>query len=126
MIAMALAGRPKLLIADEPTSALDVSVAAEIVSLLSGLGQEFGLSVLIITHDLGVATKLSDRISVMEHGELIESIPARSFLSQATHAASRKLIEASFYLSVMPDRAQAADESLPLFVAGQKEIAQCS
>ena len=126
MIAMALAGRPKLLIADEPTSALDVSVAAEIVSLLSGLRQEFGLSILIITHDLGVATKLSDRITVMEHGEIVESIPARSFLSQAAHAASRKLIEASFYLSVMPSRAQTADEAVPLFLARPKEISQCS
>jgi ABC-type dipeptide/oligopeptide/nickel transport system ATPase component len=115
MIAMALAGRPKLLIADEPTSALDVSVAAEIVSLLSGLRREFGLSILIITHDLGVATKLADRITVMEHGELVENIPAPDFVSHAGHPASRKLIEASIYLSATPDRAQTTNEPLAVF-----------
>jgi len=101
MIAMALAGRPKLLIADEPTSALDVSVAAEIVALLANLRKEIGLSILIITHDLGVATKLAGRIAVMEYGELAENISAQDFLSQARHPASRKLIDASAYLSAM-------------------------
>lgn len=110
MIAMALAGRPKLLIADEPTSALDVSVAADIVALLAGLRQEFGLSILIITHDLGVATKIADRITVMEHGHLVENIRARDFLSQAEHAASRKLVEASVYLSPMPACARSGNE----------------
>lgn len=110
MIAMALAGRPKLLIADEPTSALDVSVAADIVALLSSLRQEFGLSILMITHDLGVATKIADRITVMERGELVENIGAGEFLSQAEHSASRRLIEASVYLSPMAARTRAGSE----------------
>ena len=112
MIAMALAGHPKLLIADEPTSALDVSVAAEIVLLLSALREDFGLSILIITHDLGVATTLADRIAVLEGGRIVENICARNFVSTAGHAASRKLINASAYLSAMKDRAQTAIGSL--------------
>jgi len=100
MTALALAGRPKLLIADEPTSALDVSVAAEIVSLLVNLKKDFGLSILIITHDLNIATKLAGRIAVMAaHGHLAESLDAHEFLLRADHPASRKLIDASLYLS---------------------------
>ena len=98
MIAMAIGGRPKLLIADEPTSALDVSVAAEIVTLLGNLSKTFGLSILIITHDLNVATRLADRIAVVDQGGLIEELPAARFLSQSVHAASRKLIDASRFL----------------------------
>lgn len=97
MIAMALAGRPKLLIADEPSSALDVSVAAEIVSLLANLRRDLGLSILMITHDLGVATTLADRISVMEQGKLVESISTECFMSGSAHPASRRLLEATLF-----------------------------
>lgn len=99
MIAMALAGRPKLLIADEPTSALDVSVAAEIVALLLSLRREFGLSILIITHDLGVATCLSDRIAVLHRSNLVEQLPAKDFADGATHAASITLIRSNRFLT---------------------------
>jgi len=99
MIAMALAGNPQLLIADEPTSALDVSVAAEIVSLLAHLRDTFGLSILIITHDLGVATRLADTIAVLDQGQLVEQVPSQRFWFDARHAASRKLIDASRFLS---------------------------
>ena len=98
MIAMALAGRPKLLIADEPTSALDVSVAAEIVSLLASLRDEFKLSILIITHDLGVATCLADRIAVLDQSHLVEELPSDRFLTDARHDASRNLIRANRFL----------------------------
>jgi ABC-type glutathione transport system ATPase component len=98
MIAMALAGRPKLLIADEPTSALDVSVAAEIVSLLASLRKAFGLSILAITHDLSVATCLADRIAVLDQSRLVEQVASEQFLSHTQHAASRKLIDASRFL----------------------------
>lgn len=98
MIAMALAGRPKLLIADEPTSALDVSVAAEIVSLLASLRDDFDLSILVITHDLGVATCLADRIAVLDQSHLVEELPSERFLSDARYDASRNLIKASRFL----------------------------
>jgi ABC-type dipeptide/oligopeptide/nickel transport system ATPase component len=99
LISLALACKPKLLIADEPTSALDVSVAAEIVSLLGSLRAEWGLSLLVITHDFGVATRVADRIAVIELGEVIEISPAEHFLSQSHHPSSRRLIDASRYLS---------------------------
>lgn len=99
MIAMAIAGRPKLLIADEPTSALDVSVAAEIVALLAELRESLGLTILIITHDLSVATRLADRIAVLDQGVLVEDVVAARFVHQTTHMASRKLIDASRFLS---------------------------
>jgi len=98
MIAMALAGRPKLLIADEPTSALDVSVAADIVALLGSLRKDFGLSILIITHDLGVATCLADRIAVLDQRRLVEVTDSKEFLSNACHPASCTLIKASRFL----------------------------
>lgn len=98
MIAMALAGQPNLLIADEPTSALDVSVSAEIVALLGNLRKDFRLSILIITHDLGVATCLADRIAVLDQSRLVEVTDSRHFLTRAGHPASRTLIDASRFL----------------------------
>lgn len=109
MIAMALAGRPKLLIADEPTSALDVSVAAEIVSLLASLREAFGLSVLVITHDLSVATCLADRIAVLDQSHLVEQMASEQFLSHARHAASRNLIDASRFLGAALQAAPVAN-----------------
>lgn len=99
MIAMALAGNPKLLIADEPTSALDVSVAAEIVRLLESLRRDWGLSMLIITHDLGIATCLADRVAVMDQHRIVETATAEKFFSSAEHPASRTLIEAGEFLA---------------------------
>lgn len=113
LIAMALAGHPKLLIADEPTSALDVSVAAEIVSLLASLRETLGLSILFITHDLNIATRLADRIAVLDQSHLVEQVAAAQFVSQARHPASRKLIRASRFLGAALHAASApADFSM--------------
>jgi ABC-type glutathione transport system ATPase component len=98
MIAMALAANPGLLIADEPTSALDVNVAAEIAYLLAGLRETLGLSILMITHDLSIATTLADRIAVLDHSRLVETVASDRFVSDAQHPASRKLIDASRFL----------------------------
>ena len=72
-IAIALAGAPSLLIADEPTTALDVTVQAGIIRLLDGLRRERGLSVILITHDLGVMSAIADRVSVFYAGRVVES-----------------------------------------------------
>jgi ABC-type glutathione transport system ATPase component len=102
MIAMAIASKPSLLIADEPTSALDISVATDIVALLGDLRTTLGLSILLVTHDLGIAARVADRILVMERGRIVEDCPARSFLSRAAHEASRRLCDAYKFMHPYP------------------------
>src|SRR4029078_4983225 len=84
-IAIALACRPKLLIADEPTTALDVTVQAGILRLLDRLRHENGLSVILITHDLGVMSSIADRVSIFYAGRIVESGPTRALLAEARH-----------------------------------------
>ncbi|WP_067226517.1 ABC transporter ATP-binding protein [Streptomyces sp. NBRC 109706] len=85
MIAMAVAGEPRLIIADEPTTALDVTVQSQVLRVLRGLADELGCSVLMITHDLGVAGQIADRIAVMYSGRLAEVGPTRQVLNQPRH-----------------------------------------
>ena len=73
MIAMAIALEPSVLIADEPTTALDVTVQAQVMDLLAELREEFGMSLILITHDLGVVADIADRIAVMYAGSIVES-----------------------------------------------------
>lgn len=91
MIAIALAGRPRLLIADEPTTALDVTIQAQVLSLLKDLQQRTGMAVLLITHDLGVVSEVADRVAVMYAGQIIELADSRRFFRQPVHPYSRKL-----------------------------------
>ncbi|MUZ73019.1 dipeptide ABC transporter ATP-binding protein [Agrobacterium vitis] len=92
MIAMALANRPKLLVADEPTTALDVTVQAQILELLAGLKREHGMSMLFITHDLGIVRKFADRVCVMTGGKIVESGPVESIFANPQHAYTQKLL----------------------------------
>ncbi|MGK6314533.1 ABC transporter ATP-binding protein [Neorhizobium sp. DT-125] len=92
MIAMALANRPKLLIADEPTTALDVTVQAQILDLLRGLKGEHGMSMLFITHDLGIVRKFADRVCVMTKGKIVETGTVEDVFTNPKHAYTRHLL----------------------------------
>ncbi|AVH40228.1 ABC transporter ATP-binding protein [Agrobacterium tumefaciens] len=94
MIAMALANRPKLLIADEPTTALDVTVQAQILELLSDLKTKHGMSMLFITHDLGIVRKFADRVCVMTKGKIVETGTVEQVFNDPQHAYTRHLLAA--------------------------------
>ena len=94
MIAMALANRPELLIADEPTTALDVTVQARILELLARLKTEYGMSMLFITHDLGIVRKFADRVCVMTKGRIVESGPTAEIFANPQEAYTKHLLAA--------------------------------
>jgi oligopeptide transport system ATP-binding protein len=93
-IAIALAARPKLLIADEPTTALDVTVQAGILRLLDRLRRENGLSVILITHDLGVMSSIADEVAIFYAGRIVESGPTHDLLTTPRHPYTRALLDA--------------------------------
>jgi oligopeptide transport system ATP-binding protein len=94
MIAMALSSRPELLIADEPTTALDVTIQAQILALLRDLQQKYGMSILLITHDLGVVAEICDRVAVMYAGRIVEQAPIYDFFDDPEHPYSLGLMNA--------------------------------
>lgn len=113
VIAMAIALRPALLIADEPTTALDVTTQAQILDLLKGLVADFGMGLLMITHDLAVVSDMADRIVVMRHGEVVETGPTRDLLANMRHPYTRALFAASGHQVDLP----AAPDPVPLLQA---------
>ncbi|WP_420960373.1 ABC transporter ATP-binding protein [Brucella sp. IR073] len=94
MIAMALANKPALLIADEPTTALDVTVQAQILELLAELKAKQGMSMLFITHDLGIVRKIADRVCVMTKGQIVEAGPTQEIFDNPQHEYTRHLLAA--------------------------------
>ncbi len=98
MIAMALACDPKILIADEPTTALDVLIQAQILELLEYLKKESGMSMLLITHDLGVVTEIAERVMVMYAGDEVETGPTKSLLNHPNHPYTKGLISSRPHL----------------------------
>jgi len=94
LIAMALSGRPRLLIADEPTTALDVTIQAQILDLIGELRRDLGLSVVMITHDLGVVASVCDRVVVMYAGQIVEDASVARLFDHPSHPYTRGLLAA--------------------------------
>ena len=109
LIAMALACKPKILLADEPTTALDVTIQDQILSLLLALQREFGMSVILVSHDLGVIAETCDRVAVMYGGQIVEVADTRTLLTRPKHPYTAGLLRSlpgqqtdSRYLTPIP------------------------
>jgi ABC-type dipeptide/oligopeptide/nickel transport system ATPase component len=113
MIAMALVNHPQLLIADEPTTALDVTIQAQILDLLGGLREKYKLAMLFISHDLGVVSRVADRVAVMYAGEIVEAGPVDRIFSSAVHPYTRGLLRAIPTLKTDRSRPLATVEKQP-------------
>ncbi|MEE2621361.1 MAG: dipeptide/oligopeptide/nickel ABC transporter permease/ATP-binding protein [Pseudomonadota bacterium] len=100
-IAMAIANKPDIIIADEPTTALDVTVQAKILSIINDLKKEFNLSIIFISHDLNVVSKISDNIAVMFNGEIVEFGKTKKILNNPNNQYTKKLIKSSLKLSLV-------------------------
>jgi peptide/nickel transport system ATP-binding protein len=117
MIAMALASEPKLLIADEPTTALDVTIQAQILELLKDLKERLGMSILLITHNLGIVGDIADRVAVMYAGQIVELAPARELLQRPLHPYTRALMNSVPKLGGGAQRLQAIPGNVPMLGA---------
>ena len=104
MIAMALVCRPKLLIADEPTTALDVTIQAQILELLEELQEEFGMSILLITHDLGIVADLADSVAIMYAGQVAEYAATRELFASPRHPYTLGLFQSRPRLGMKKER----------------------
>ena len=113
MIAMALACKPKLLIADEPTTALDVTVQAQILDLLRELQEETGMSIILITHDLGVVAEMADEVAVMYAGRVVERAPAGALFGDPMHPYTLGLLGSVPRLDEDRETLLAIDGSVP-------------
>ncbi len=112
MIAMALINNPDIIIADEPTTALDVTVQKTILELLKSLQSKYGISIIFITHDLGVISQIADRILVMYRGKMIEEGPASQILLHPTEPYTQGLLACRPPLDSRPKRLPTVEEFL--------------
>jgi peptide/nickel transport system ATP-binding protein/oligopeptide transport system ATP-binding protein len=113
MLAIALSCRPKLLIADEPTTALDVTIQAQILDLIMDLRDEFGMAIIIITHNMGVIAETADRVVVMYAGRVIEQAPVATLFDQPLHPYTRGLLSCVPTLDQRKARLDAIPGTLP-------------
>ena len=113
MIAIALACRPRLLIADEPTTALDVTIQAQILDLMMDLRDEFGMAIMIITHNMGVIAQTADRVMVMYAGRVVEEAPVARIFDRPSHPYTRGLLDCVPALDQEKDRLVAIPGTLP-------------
>jgi len=113
MIAMALACHPSLLIADEPTTALDVTIQAQVLDLLKELKRSLGMSILLITHNLGIVGDLADQVCVMYAGRIVERAPAEELLQAPRHPYTRALLRSIPRLGTKKQRLETIPGSVP-------------
>ena len=113
VIAMALAAEPRLLVADEPTTALDVTIQAQILELLIDLKQRLGMSILLITHNLGLVGDIADRVAVMYAGQIVETAPALDLLRRPLHPYTQALMNSVPKLGAEAQRLTAIPGSVP-------------
>jgi peptide/nickel transport system ATP-binding protein len=113
MIAMALALKPRLLIADEPTTALDVTIQAQILDLMRGLRNQLGTSVILITHDLGLIAEMADRVAVMYAGQIIEQANVKSLFQRPLHPYTQGLIASVPILGQVKEQLAVIPGSVP-------------
>ena len=124
LIAMAIACQPKLLIADEPTTALDVTIQAQILSLLREFTRDFGMSIILISHDLGVIAQLADKVAVMYAGRIVESGPVDLIFHNPQHPYTQALAASIPRLHEYPTRLVTIEGSPPR--AGTEDSGRCS
>ena len=117
MIAIALGARPKLLLADEPTTALDVTIQDQIMKLLNQLKQELGMSIILVTHDLGVIAQMCDRVAVMYAGQIVEITDTRALLYMPRHPYTYAL------MSSLPGAAGSSQKRLPTIEGARPNLA---
>ena len=117
VIALALCAEPTLVIADEPTTALDVSIQAQVIALLKGLTREHGLSVMLITHDMGVIAEAADRIAVMYAGRVIEIGAVADIVRRPSHPYTTGLMGSIPALDARVDRLRQIDGAMPRLTA---------
>jgi oligopeptide/dipeptide ABC transporter ATP-binding protein len=113
MLAIALACRPRLLIADEPTTALDVTIQAQILDLMMDLRDEFGMAIIVITHNMGVVAETADRVLVMYAGRIVEEAPVARLFDNPLHPYTRGLLECVPSLAQDHERLVAIPGALP-------------
>jgi peptide/nickel transport system ATP-binding protein/oligopeptide transport system ATP-binding protein len=113
MIAIALASKPRLLIADEPTTALDVTIQAQVLELISDIRAELGMSVVLITHDLGVVAEHCDRVMVMYAGQVVEEGPTAEVITDPKHPYTKGLLGSIPRLSLRGERIHPIEGQVP-------------
>ncbi|MCK6540057.1 MAG: ABC transporter ATP-binding protein [Anaerolineales bacterium] len=116
MIAMALACVPDLLIADEPTTALDVTIQAQILDLMRNMRTQFGTTVILITHDLGVVAEMADRVAVMYAGQIVEQTDVRTLFREPLHPYTLGLIGSTPVLGRVRDKLDVIPGNVPNLV----------
>jgi oligopeptide/dipeptide ABC transporter ATP-binding protein len=113
MVAIALSCRPRLLIADEPTTALDVTIQSQVLDLIDDMRAELGMSVVLITHDLGIVAERCDRVAVMYAGQVVETGPTRSVVAAPSHPYTRGLLRSMPRLSHLDEPLRPIDGQVP-------------